>query len=103
MSGILRNDLSLFYQINQIMANKIISLQGQNYTLGVDIALTIGYTCKGTHCITRGIIDQNPDGSFFYINGGISILIHENELSEYYPNNNDSRKVLKQIINSDND
>jgi hypothetical protein len=53
---------------------------------------------KGRFCITKGVIHLTEDGIFVFNTQGVRMLVQEKDLNEYYPDNKESRKALKEKI-----
>ncbi len=70
------------------IANKEKAILGETTV----ISKGINMVCKPI--ITKSIIHKNMDG-FYIINNGISILIDEKDLQEFYINTKENRKLLK--------
>lgn len=82
------------------MLIKTISLQGENYVLGTDVSISIGYNTKCKKVITKSIICVDGNGELYCKNGGIEIKLSEGDLKDFYCNTPENRKLLKQQISN---
>lgn len=75
-----------------------ITLNGENYTLGTDIAISIGYNMQCRPCITKSVIDKEEDGRLFCTNGGVDMYVSDDDMKTFYLNTPENRKKLKQLM-----
>lgn len=76
---------------------KTVTLHGEDYRLGIDKAISIGYNTKCNFCLTTGVLHHDSDG-FYVKTGGIAIKVYEEGLEEWYLDTPENRKVIKQKI-----
>jgi hypothetical protein len=75
-----------------------IIINNENYRLGVDTAISLGYNMKGNYIITKSILTMNND-ELICLNGGIKIRIEKKHINDFFLDTKENRKKLKEQIN----
>lgn len=79
------------------MKKETLILNGESIELGTEKVISIGYNMSGNKIITKSTIhkEKNDKSDYYCINGGISILLFDDDLNGFYKDTKENRKLLK--------